>query len=107
MPRASRVDIDDCRGDVERVAGARSGMNERIRVLREAAAPIAETGLQEGRAYPCVEAHTLRDLRDVSAREFTNVGDRVDERDLRRKKGIGRVFDHLSRRYVGDDHRAL
>src|SRR5262245_9705140 len=82
-------------------------MHQRIRVLGEATASVSEAGLQEGGPDPRVEAHALHDLCDVGTRELTDVGDGVDEGDFGREKRVRSVLDYLSRRDVGDDHRAF
>src|SRR2546422_8304576 len=40
----------------------------------------------------------FRSLRDVGARLLTEIGDHVDERDLRREEGVGGVLDDLDRK---------
>jgi hypothetical protein len=42
---------------------------------------------------------------DIGADPFAQGGDLVDEGDLGRQKGVGRVFDHLGRFQPGVDHR--
>ena len=89
------VDVDDRAQDVELVAEGRGGVDERVGVLRKAAAAVTEAGLQERRADAGVEPHALHDLRDVGAGQLADIGDGVDERDLRGQECVGSVFDHL------------
>ena len=93
--------------ELEVVAEPRRGVDERVHVLGEAGAAVAEAGLEEREPDARVEAHALHDLADVRARRLADVGDGVDERDLGGEEGVGGVLDHLRGGQVGDDHRAL
>ena len=61
----------------------------------KAGAAIARAGVQELRADAVVEADAARDVLHVGADLLAEVGDLVDEGDLRREKGVGGVFDQL------------
>ena len=50
-----------------------------------------------------VEAHAAGDLGDVGADLLADVGDLVDEGDLRRQEGVGGELDHLGAGHVGAD----
>ena len=82
-------------------------LDQGVGVLREARAAVPEAGVQERGADPRVEAHPLHHLVDVAAGELAQVGDLVDEGDLRGQERVGRVLDDLGRVDVRDDHRPL
>ena len=61
--------------------------------------------MQEFLADPVVEADPARDLLHVGADLLGEIGDLVDEGDLRRKKGVGGIFRQLGAAAVGIDDR--
>ena len=75
------------------LAGAQQGQ----RVLGEAGAAIARAGMQELLADAAVETHALGHLLHVGADALAQVGHLVDEGDLGREEGVGRVLDQLGR----------
>ena len=84
------VDLDHRVEQLEVVAGVAGELLEGGDVLREAAAAVADSGLQELRADAGVEAHAARDLGDVGADLLADVGDLVDEGDLGGQEGVAR-----------------
>ena len=62
--------------------------------------------VEERRADPLVEAHPAGDLGDVGADLLADVGDLVDEADLRRQEGVRGELDHLGAGDVGADQLA-
>ena len=86
---------------VARVAG---DLLEGGDVFGEAAAAVADTGLEEVRPDPFVEPHPVRHDGHVRAGYLADVGDLVDEADLGGEKRIGCVLDHLRRGDVGGQH---
>ena len=101
------VDLDHGVQQLEVVAGVAGELLERVDILGEAAASEADPGLQELRPDAVVEAHPACDLDDVGAGLLADVGDLVDERDLRRQEGVGGQLDHLGARDVGADERGV
>ena len=53
--------------------------------------------MKEFAADPAVEPDAAGDVLDVGADRLAQIGHLVDEGDLGREKGIGRVFDQLGR----------
>ena len=106
-PLLQVVDLDHRVQQLEVIAGVAGQLLERVDVLGEAAAAEADPGLQELRADAVVEAHPARDLDDVGAGLLADVGDLVDERDLRRQEGVRGELDHLGARDVGAHERRL
>ena len=94
-PLLQLVDLDHRVEQLEVVARVAGELLERGDVLREAGAAEADPGLQELRADPVVEAHALGDLDHVGAGLLADVGDLVDERDLRGQERVGGELDHL------------
>ena len=81
-------------------------MRERLDVLGEARAAVADAGLEEFRADPLVQTHAPRDFLDIGAESLADAGNFVDKADLGCQKRVRGVFDHLGRAYVGlDDGR--
>ena len=66
------------------------GLDQRQRVLGKAGAAIAGPGMQELATDPAVETDPLRDVVDVGTDLLAQIGDLVDEGDLRRQEGVGR-----------------
>ena len=69
--------------------------------------PKPMPGLQELRPDPVVQAHPARDLDDVGAGLLADVGDLVDEGDLRGQEGVGGELDHLRAGDVGAHERRV
>ena len=82
-----------------------AGLDQRQRVLGEAGAAIARTGVQEFAADALVEADAARDLLHVGADLLAQIGDLVDEGDLGREKGVGRIFGEFGRAAPDEDER--
>src|SRR3989449_2007447 len=87
-----RVDLDRGPEQDEIHAERRGRVDERLGVLGEATAAVAEPGPEERGPDAGVEPYALHDLADVGARELADVRDHVDERDLRREERVGRVL---------------
>ena len=100
------VDLDHRGQQLEVIAGVAGQHLQRADVLREAAAAVADAGAEEGAADPLVEPHPLRHLADVGAYLLADVGDLVDEGDLRRQEGVGGELDHLGAGDVGAEDLA-
>ena len=83
------------------------GLHQRQRVLGKARAAIARPGMQELRADAVVEADAARDLLHVGADLLAQIRDLVDEGDLDRQEGVGRIFDQLGRAPRGEQQRRL
>src|SRR5206468_4875826 len=77
------VHLDDGREQLEVVARVAGELLERGHILGEAGAGVADSRAQEERADAPVKPHALRDDRDVRTSLLADVGDLVDERDLR------------------------
>ena len=80
---------------------------QRQRVLGEAGAAIARAGMQELLADAAVQTHALGDLLHVGADALAQVGHLVDEGDLGREEGVGRVLDQLGGLERGEQDRGL
>src|SRR5207244_12648322 len=76
---------------------------EGFHVLGEARSSVSDPRLQEPTSDAGVGADSLTDLCNVSTHSFAKVGDCVDERDLRREKGIGCVINQLGAFRAGHD----
>ena len=94
-PLLQLVDLDHRVEQLEVVARVARELLERGHVLREAGAAEADPGLQELRPDAVVEAHAAGDLDHVGAGLLADVGDLVDERDLRGQERVGGELDHL------------
>jgi hypothetical protein len=77
------------------VAAVAGQLLERLHVLGEARAAVADAGPKEVRPDAVVQAHALGNDPHVGAHLFTHVGDLIDEGDLGGEKGVGGVLDHL------------
>ena len=95
------VDLDHGVEQLEVVAAVAGELLERLHVLREAGAAVADAGLQEVRTDAVIETHAVRHGAHVGAHLFADVGDLVDEGDLGGEKGVGGVLDHLRGRHAG------
>ena len=80
-------------------------LEQRPRVLREAAPAPARAGAEEVLADALVVAEAEHDVVDVGADALADRRDGVDERQLGGEEGVGGVLDRLGRRRVGDDDR--
>ena len=80
-------------------------MHDRLDVLREAAAAVADAREQERRADARVGADGAADLVDVGADELAEVRDLVHERDARRQHRVGGVLGQLGAGAVHDHDR--
>ena len=81
------------------------GAHQRAAVLGKARAAKARPGMQKLAADAAVEADALGHVLDIGADPLAQIGDLVDERDLGREKGVGRVFDQFRGLDVGEQHR--
>ncbi|MPM96551.1 hypothetical protein SDC9_143715 [bioreactor metagenome] len=70
---------------------------QRLGVLREAAAAVSHTRLEELRADTGIVPHALRHVVDVCADKLAEVRDVVHIRNLEREKVVASIFDHLRR----------
>ena len=104
---ALAIDIRHRPQELEIVAELARRVGERVDVLGEARAAVAEAGLQEGAPDARVEPHALHDLGHVRSRRLTDVGDGVDEGDLGGEEGVRGVLDDLGGGEIGDDHGPL
>ena len=99
------VDGDHALEQVEGVPGVGGDLQQRPRVLGEAAAAPARAGAEEVLADALVVAEAEHDVVDVGADALADRRHGVDERQLGRQEGVGGVLDRLRRRRVGDDDR--
>ena len=88
-----------------RSAGLLAHPDERLHVLREARAAVADPGEQERRADPAVRAHAHAHLPHVRAHPVAVVRDLVHERDAGGQHGVGRVLRELGRGRVHHQDR--
>ena len=63
--------------------------------------------MEEFAADPVVEPDAARDLLDIAADLFAQIGDFVDEGDLGRQEGVGGVFDQFGGAPAGVEDRRL
>jgi hypothetical protein len=63
--------------------------------------------MQEFLPDPAIETNAARDVADIAADLLAEIGHLVDEGDLGREKGVGRVFDDLGRLAAGEDDGRL
>ena len=85
------------------VAGVARQLLERRRIFWKTRAPEAEAGVEEAWADSRVESHSAGHLGHIGADALADVGDLVDERDLRRQERVRGELDHLGGGDVGDD----
>ena len=78
-----------------------SGLDERGRIFRKARAAEARPRMQELRADPVIEANPTGHILNVGPYPLGQIRHLVDEGDLGREEGIGRVFDELGRAAAG------
>ena len=101
------VDVDHAAEQAEVVARVVGRVEQCGGVLREARPTPARPRVQELEADARVVSHPEHDIANVGMHGFADVGDGVDERDLRGEEGVRRVLDHLCRHRVGHDDRSL
>ena len=106
-PLLQVVDLDHGGEQLEVVAGVAGELLERLHVLGEAGAAVADAGLQEVRPDALVEAHAVGDRAHVGADLLADVGDLVDEGDLGGQEGVGGVLDHLRGGHAGAHDRRV
>ena len=82
-------------------------LHQRGEVLGKARAAEARPGVQELAPDPVVEADAARHLLHVGAGPLAQVRHLVDEGDLGRQEGVGRVLDELRRAPAGEQQRRL
>ena len=97
------IDLDGSLDGLEFELVVRREPVQGFRVLREAAAAVADTGAQEAVADARVVAHAFRDVIDIRADVFAEVRDLVDVADLDGEEIIRRVLDHLGAAAVRDE----
>ena len=78
---------------------------ERLQVLREARASVAEPGVQERPADPRIGAHHVGDGDDVRSRPLADPRERVRVGDLHSQERVARVLGEFRRVDVGLDQR--
>ena len=91
--------------DRQRRLGLARGAHQRAAVLGKARAAIAGPGMQEFAADAAVEADAAGHVLHIGADLLAQIGDLVDEGDLGREKGVGRVFDQFGGFDVGEHDR--
>jgi hypothetical protein len=69
--------------------------DQRLHVLGEARAAVADAGEEKCRADAAVEADAAADVLDVAAHGVAEVRDLVDQGDARRQHRVGGVLRHL------------
>ena len=69
--------------------------------------PKPGPGVQELGADAVVEADAARHVLHVGAGPFAQIGDLVDEGDLRGQKGVGGILDELCGATIREQHRRL
>ena len=79
--------------------------NQRRRVLAEARAAPADSGLQEARSDAGVQADSLGHLRNIGAHFLRQQADFVDVGNLGCEKRIGGILDQLGRSEIGGNQR--
>ena len=75
------------------------------RVLREAAAAVAQAGVQELVADAAIRAHAAAHAVHVCAVFLAQIGHLVDEADLAGQHGVARVLHHLGAAHIHDQDR--
>src|SRR5262245_8290003 len=80
-------------------------LNQRASVLRKARPPEARASMQELASDSVVQPDTARDLLNVSANFFRQVGHFVNEGDLCSQKCVRGIFDELGAATAGKKHR--
>ena len=104
---AGVVDLDHRLDDPGRGFIVLGGLEQRERILGEAAAAIARACMQELGAdavvHPDAAAHVLH----IGADLLAQIGHLVDEGDLGREEGVGGVFDQLAGAPRGEQDRAF
>ena len=106
-PLLELVYLDDRGEELEVVPSVRGQLLQRERVLREAAAAVADAGTQEVWPEPVVEPDSLGDLDHVGAERLADIRDLVDKADPRHEEGVRGELDHLRRGNVRMDDRSL
>ena len=79
--------------------------HQRQRVLGEARPAIAWAGMQELPSDPPIQPNATRDIVDIGADFFAQIGHFVDERDFHRQERVARVFGQLRRFDAGVQDR--
>jgi hypothetical protein len=104
---APHVDVVDFAQEGQRLVGAQltGAGHECADVLRQAAAAETQAGVEESASDPGVVPERIGEQRHVGSGSFAHLGDRVDERDLGRQKGVRRDLDQLCRLQIGHQER--
>ena len=93
----SSLTVDDRLDDAAAALSSSRRLDQRQRVLGEAGAAIARPWMQELRADAAVEADAAGHILRRRRRPLAKIGDLVDEGDLHREKGVGRILGQLRR----------
>ena len=72
-----------------------SRLDQSAHIFWKAGATESGAGMQEFAADAIVETDPTRDLLDVGAGLFAEIGDFINERDLSREESVGCVFYQL------------
>ena len=101
-PLARLVDADAASTTRRGAPASCAGPQQRPRVLGEARAAIARSGMQELEADAPVESDAMRHILDIGADVLADIGDLIDVAELGRQERIGRILGQLGRLQVGD-----
>ena len=101
------VDLNHAGQQLERIARIARKLLECRDVLREATTAIANAWPQEALTDARVHTHPARHLLNIGTDAFADVGNLVDEGDLRRQKCVRGQLDHLGRRNIGRQNRSV
>ena len=85
----AKIDLMDRVHDAGVDAVCRADGRHRLHVLGKAASAVANAGEEEGEADAAVVAHAAADFVDVGPVPLADVGQFIDEADLRRQQAIG------------------
>ena len=96
-PLLELVDLDHRVQKLEVVARVGRQLLQRKRILREAAAAVADPRAKEARADPPIETDAFGDADDIGAGRLADVRDLVDEADPRHQRRVRGQLDHLGR----------
>ena len=98
------VDTLDGFDDLHVIAMVDASVEKGLDILGEAGAAITTASIEELRANACIGAYALTYCIDIGPYVFAEVGDVVHKRDARSEHGISRIFGHLGRGDVHEDH---
>ena len=101
------VDLHDGIEQLRVIAKRFGHPRQRLDVLGETGASVADAGIEEEGTDPAVEPHAFRHDLDIGIDPLANSRDLVDERNSSGEECVRGVLDHLGSVEIGDEDRRV